>query len=215
MVSIKSCCWSITINNPTTEDNQQITLLSTKKWVKEWKGQLEKGAEGTEHIQGMLRTESVRFTQVKKALTRAHIEVAKNPIALAQYVQKEDTRVGAIEGYKPITPKEFYKALLAETKQKQETNLDFCDRISKNLIEGGAVGLEYWISNPNIRSALKNFLSSILHREKNATPQVHEEAKHEGEEDDAEGTSAPFIRDDGSDSTGEGTVSNTDGVYPR
>jgi len=199
----KGCCWSITINNPTTEDNQQIALLSTKKWVKEWKGQLEKGAEGTEHIQGMLRTESVRFTQVKKALTRAHIEVAKNPIALAQYVQKEDTRVGAIEGYKPMTPKEFYKALLADSKKKDETNLDFCDRVANQEIMKGAIGLEYWISNPNIRSALKNFLSSILYRE-NATQARIQEAERSEEDIQAEVPSAE----------GTGKQYGTDGESP-
>lgn len=171
MSAPKSCCWSITINNPTAEDHTKVALLQTLKWVKEWKGQLEKGAEGTEHIQGMLRTEHIRFTQVKKALPRAHIEVARNAIALSQYVEKSDTRIGTIEGYKPMTPKEFYKALLATPREAEEENLHFCDRVAKKAIEDGAVGLEYWISNPNIRSALKNFLSSILIRE-DATPQV-------------------------------------------
>lgn len=180
MSAPKSCCWSITINNPTTDDYQKVALLQTHKWVKEWKGQLEKGKEGTEHIQGMLKTEHIRFTQVKKALPRAHIEVARNAIALNQYVEKTDTRIGTIEGYKPMTPKEFYQALLTTPRDPEEENLHFCDRVAKKAIENGAVGLEYWISNPNIRSALKNFLSSILIREDASTQdQLPQEASPE------------------------------------
>lgn len=89
--------WSITINNPTAEDYAAIELLKARPFCKNWIGQLEKGENGTEHIQGALKTDNVRFSQVKKALPRAHIEPAKNAIALRQYVQKEETRIAPLQ----------------------------------------------------------------------------------------------------------------------
>lgn len=101
--SDKSCCWSITINNPTADDIQQWSAMKTLHWVREVSGQVEKGQEGTPHIQGMLKTQSVRFAQVKRALPRAHIEIAKSQTALAKYVVKEDTRVSSIPTTKVAT----------------------------------------------------------------------------------------------------------------
>jgi len=101
--SDKSCCWSVTINNPTADDIQQWQLLKGLPWVREVSGQIEKGQEGTPHIQGMLRTQSVRFAQVKKALPRAHIEIARSQTALANYVVKEDTRVASIPTVRTAT----------------------------------------------------------------------------------------------------------------
>lgn len=85
--------WSITINNPTEDDIQKYQTLATLHWVQDVAGQIEIGKEGTRHIQAMLTTKKVRFSQVKKALPRAHIEIARSPQALAKYVQKEETRV--------------------------------------------------------------------------------------------------------------------------
>lgn len=90
-------CWSITINNPTQEELELWKKATENHWVKEAVGQLERGESGTPHIQGLLRTTQVRFAQVKKLFPRAHIEVARNANALAKYVQKEDTRVAALE----------------------------------------------------------------------------------------------------------------------
>lgn len=88
--------WSITINNPTEDDLQAWESLKTAHWVEEVLGQMEQGAQGTQHLQGMLKTKKVRFSQVKRALPRAHIEAGRNENALRLYVQKDDTRVGAI-----------------------------------------------------------------------------------------------------------------------
>lgn len=89
----KGCYWSITINNPS---NEEITLWENlakhAPFVKEVKGQIERGEEGTRHIQGMLKTDRVRFSAVKKILPRAHIEIAKNALALEKYVMKAETR---------------------------------------------------------------------------------------------------------------------------
>ena len=53
--------WSITINNPSEKD---LHPTLPAKWA--MTGQLEKGAEGTEHYQGMVSTPQVRFSAVKK-----------------------------------------------------------------------------------------------------------------------------------------------------
>lgn len=101
--SNKSCCWSVTINNPTEDDKAQWASLSALHWVREVSGQLESGEGGTLHIQGMVKTQSVRFAQVKKALPRAHIEPARSPAALAKYVQKQETRVAAMPTIRTAT----------------------------------------------------------------------------------------------------------------
>lgn len=90
----RATCWSLTINNPTPEDDEQIAIARQKGWKVE--GQRERGENGTEHYQLLLRTPQVRFAAVKKIFARAHIEVARNPAALRLYVGKEETAVGAI-----------------------------------------------------------------------------------------------------------------------
>lgn len=92
--SDRANCWSCTINNPTQADEEQIALARQRGWKVE--GQLEKGENGTSHYQLMLRTPQVRFSAVKKAFPRAHIEVARNPAALTNYVTKEQTRTGEL-----------------------------------------------------------------------------------------------------------------------
>lgn len=100
----RASAWSITINNPTQEDVDAWKNMTIHPWVREVQGQLEQGANGTPHIQGLLRTVQVRFSQIKTALPRAHIEVARNVTALAKYVSKEDTRVASIEATRVATP---------------------------------------------------------------------------------------------------------------
>lgn len=94
----KGTCWSITLNNPTESELAQWENISkAATWIKSASGQLERGAEGTPHIQGMLKTDQVRFSAVKKLLPRAHIEKARNEKALANYVTKQDTRVAELK----------------------------------------------------------------------------------------------------------------------
>lgn len=104
MTTERHSIWSITINNPTSADEEEIARARQKGWKVE--GQLEKGENGTAHYQLMVSTGQVRFSAVKKAFTRAHIEPARNPQALKQYVEKEDTRIGEL-----ATANEFYPSL--------------------------------------------------------------------------------------------------------
>lgn len=96
MGSVKGTNWSITLNNPTKEDYDSIESLKALPWCKVWEGQLEQPEGGTLHIQARLKTERMRWGKIKELLPRAHIEVAKNSIALTNYVHKPDTRVAEL-----------------------------------------------------------------------------------------------------------------------
>lgn len=100
----RATCWSLTINNPTAADEEEMALARQKGWRVD--GQKEVGKEGTEHYQLILQTPQVRFSQVKKAFSRAHIEPARNAAALQKYVHKEEGRVGEL-----LTAQDKYPSL--------------------------------------------------------------------------------------------------------
>jgi len=104
MTTTKASCWSVTINNPSDADEEDISTARQKGWIVD--GQLEKGDSGTPHYQLIVRTGQVRFSAVKKQFPRAHIEVARNPSALQQYVHKDETREGALK-----TDQKYYPSL--------------------------------------------------------------------------------------------------------
>lgn len=114
----RSTAWSITINNPTQSDLDSWTNASSLPWVIEAKGQVEEGEEGTPHIQGFLKTQQVRFSQVKRAFPRAHIEVARNPAALANYVVKQETRVQELHQTQVATPRLIQTSLTDKVLEK-------------------------------------------------------------------------------------------------
>lgn len=89
----KGSWWSITINNPTEGDYDSLKEDSWPSFVKRVKFQTEQGSEGTIHIQGAVNTTQIRFSTIKKWLSRAHIEKARDVQALIKYVGKEDTRI--------------------------------------------------------------------------------------------------------------------------
>lgn len=93
-LSQRASHWSLTINNPTSVEFEQIELARQKGW--KITGQQETGKEGTPHLQLHLATPQVRFSAVKKTFPRAHIQVARNVQALEQYVTKEETRTGEL-----------------------------------------------------------------------------------------------------------------------
>lgn len=116
--SMKGCAWSITINNPTDADLELWKSIRQIHWVKDAQGQLECGENGTPHIQGLLKTQSVRFAQVKKLLPRAHIEKAKNLFALTQYVAKEETRLAPIANDMVASPRVVQERLTSIVMEK-------------------------------------------------------------------------------------------------
>jgi len=180
----RSTTWSVTINNPIDADEENISLARQRGWRVE--GQKEVGSGGTEHYQLLLKTPQVRFSAVKKAFPRAHIEIARNPTALEQYVHKEDTRVGELPQTSEMYPslQKFWDMLYdymttAGWEQGQrgwerestgvkeyldpDTSLIYLDLFADRMICKGYI-IETMVVNPQIRSIFKNFSSSILIR---------------------------------------------------
>lgn len=187
----RGTCWSLTINNPTPDDDECIAKARAKRWTVD--GQLEKGEKGTPHYQLMVRTPQVRSSAVRSAFPRAHVELAKNAKALAKYVTKEDTRAGQLPTGSDKFPSlektyDMFVKWLLENKYKKEVE-DFDDRWStgifmtadfwrvvnkdklmelfdeccSHLIEDGYF-VEQWAVNPQVRSALMKFGKSIVIR---------------------------------------------------
>lgn len=184
----KSSYWSLTINNPTADDEEQISLARQRGWKVE--GQLEKGENGTPHYQLLLHTGQVRFSAVKKIFTRAHIEPARNPTALKQYVHKEETREGQLQENDDMYPslskfwdmvfdywQRYDKDALDNAKLQDgifelydgrdindaKVRLSMLDEAAAYLIRQG-YHVEGIAVNPSTRSAVSRFLPAIFER---------------------------------------------------
>jgi len=203
-MALRGTCWSITINNPTKEDEECIAKLRNMPWFVAFTSQNEVGAEGTPHIQGMLRTSQQRFAAVKKALPRAHIELAKNAAALTKYVSKAETRVSEREEVSRDIPTLFeYQTRVAYelTEEKvftmsAELNIDTGEAalkcvdaiVSRHIAEGGR-GLEFIGINPMWRSSWKKFWRSIITRDGSHRQKARHQTDEGREDSEDAGTS--------------------------
>lgn len=175
MTDNRSTHWSLTINNPTPADEEAMNNARQKGWTVE--GQLEQGKDGTPHYQIYLYTRTqVRFSAVKKIFARAHIEPARNPVALKSYVHKEDTAVGALPkaDNKFATATQLFKWFGAEYNVERNLSqnhaitdsnaLKIFDTTCNMYIRKGYY-IEQIAVNPQIRAAIKRFHASIADRE--------------------------------------------------
>jgi len=181
MNQTRASCWSVTINNPIKADEENINIARQKGWTVE--GQMEKGENGTEHYQLVVKTKQERFSALKKAFPRAHIEVARNSSALEQYCKKEETRIAELKPstayvsqaqvwawfgieYDDNLEKSFSQTNAELMRQTDgERNLTIFDKmINKKIREGFYV--ELIGTNPQIRSCIKNYGPSIANRER-------------------------------------------------
>jgi len=164
-MSERGTAWSVTINNPTPDDEIDINSARQRKgWTVI--GQLEKGEEGTPHYQLLVKTPQTRFTQLKKAFPRAHIEKARNMKALETYVQKDETRIGEIptSEFHPNLEKFWFlicnlipRQVVSEiTGTYEEDMLRALDVATSRLIQKG-YHVETLAVNPQMRSAWKKF----------------------------------------------------------
>lgn len=169
----RATCWSVTINNPTQSDDEWIALAQQKSGWKVY-GQREKGAEGTEHYQLMVTTPQVRFSAMKKAFPRGHIEIARDRVALSKYVQKSDTKIGDIESvakYPSMSQLMSWYGQSFEAYGLQHDGVDdseflkIFDLMCNQKIREGYV-VEFMAINPQVRSAVKKFGRSINFRER-------------------------------------------------
>lgn len=168
-MSIRASVWSVTINNPLPADEINIAQARQKGW--KVVGQLEKGEQGTPHYQLLVRTPQVRFSQVKKAFPRAHIEVCRNPGALESYVQKEDTRIGAlvVDQSKYPTQQQIYQWFAfyyrdVKRVEPRRTNLEIFDLMCAQKIRQGFY-IDANVMNPQIRAYIKKFGDHVAFRE--------------------------------------------------
>lgn len=173
-MSDRATCWSVTINNPTKNDDENIAMAKQRSGWAVY-GQKEVGENGTEHYQLMITTPQVRFSAVKKAFPRSHIEVARDRKALTKYVNKEDTRVADLptnNNYPSMSQMwdsfaEYYEANfkkhLCHYDWSPEKRLHVFDLFIKDEIVKGKF-VETMAVNPQVRSIVKNYLSEIIHR---------------------------------------------------
>lgn len=169
----RATAWSVTINNPTKSDEENIALARQKGWRVE--GQLERGEQGTQHYQLLVKTPQVRFSAVKKSFPRAHIEVARNIAALEQYVHKEETREGGLQQESNLYPSlqkvwdmftEWIQMRRLHTNYidaNEEEKLYMFDTFIGRCIEQGYI-VELIAVNPQIRSAIKKYGEKIYFR---------------------------------------------------
>lgn len=216
--SVKATCWSLTINNPEQSDEDNIQEARLKGWKVE--GQKERGEEGTEHYQLMLKTPQVRGSAVKKQFPRAHIEVARNTLALSKYVHKEDTRVEELKNddkypsptklmglFQQYCDDEF-KAISNKYKHAYHDLpgaklLEVFDDCIRYLISSGYYVEAYGV-NPQIRSSIKNYGQQIILREKNNRNIQNAEKVDEQENDEEGSSSLPEGEDSEVNSDGRG-----------
>lgn len=169
----RATCWSVTINNPTKSDDEWIAQARQKSGWRVY-GQLEKGENGTPHYQLMVTTPQVRFSALKKAFPRAHIEIARDRRALEKYVNKEDTRVETLKVSQDKFPThttlmawygEYYDTYEKTLGHECFDPLECFDLMIRQKITQGYY-CETLGVNPQIRSAIKNYGRSIAQRER-------------------------------------------------
>lgn len=167
MSTARASSWSVTINNPIAADEDNIAKARQQGWKVE--GQLEKGEQGTPHYQLLVKTPQVRFSAVKKAFPRAHIEVARNVKALEQYVHKEDTKEAELKVTSDKYPsRERVFMLFSEWYWRKygtmtDVALKHWDEFIRLKIEEG-----YYVEgigvDPMTRSIVKRYGNSIIER---------------------------------------------------
>lgn len=173
MTSLRGNCWSVTINNPQKDDEENFQQAGQRSGWHVY-GQLEKGTNGTPHYQLMVTTPQVRFSALKKAFPRAHIELARNKEALAEYVRKEETRIAPLPSQSEMFPSttktmdmygewcQTYKKGLYLSQDPQGL-LDLFDTFVREHIEQGYF-MEHIGVNPQVRSSIKLYGLSIIQR---------------------------------------------------
>jgi len=174
---VKATNWSVTINNYTPKDDENIAQARQKGWSVE--GQKEIcPTTGTPHYQLFVKTKGQqRGTAMKKAFPRGHIEVARNVEDLKNYVHKPETADGVIPGRNDLYPSlqtmwdMFYDWLVLDQNYKEfcsvgpDAKLVMFDKFIGEKITQGYV-LETMAVNPQMRSCVKLFGREIAIRSK-------------------------------------------------
>jgi len=217
--TVRANTWSVTLNMKTVKQETCDEMIQQARSAG-WKvtGQLEKGE--TPHYQMMVQTPQVRFSAVKKMFPTGHIEPARNKQALAKYVTKEDTRIGALPEHDEtyVTASRLWDMIYRyndaiglwdrttdevrcykehEQRALERDPLAFYDRMIGYFIRQGYF-VDMLATNPAIRSFWKKFWRDILERCRVADRQTDRQA---------EIISVPTYTTDGED---EGTDASAD-----
>jgi len=217
MSTARATSWSVTINNPVASDYECIALARQKSG---WRidGEPEVGKEGTPHLQLWATTPQVRFSAMKKAFPRAHIEIARNITALKTYCGKDGNKLPSNDDKYPSLSK-FWELLCDNVKPImdygcQQSNpqrwLQQYDDAVGLLIEQG-YHCESLATNPSTRSCWNKYSVAIQKRtqtEKTDRQEVLKSqsvtiptinADEESSEDEASSQVSEGSEDDGSD----------------
>lgn len=122
--------YMVTINNPTEDEEKSFKDHECRYYVY----QIEKGAEGTTHLQGFVYYENPRVWP-KKHFPRAHLEAARNVKTCIRYCKKEETRVrGPYEkGESPMQGKrsdlEYIGELITKGVEMKEIAVEFPGKV--------------------------------------------------------------------------------------
>jgi len=172
----RASAWSVTCNLKTISRSSIDACIDNAKasgWGVE--GQLERGSEGTEHYQLLVKTPQVRFSAVKRVFPTAHIEPARNVAALQAYVHKPETRVEALKSvavsfltWKQVRDKFFEWLVLNYDVQSagvlDEERLRYWDEFIGLSIQEGmevdTIGV-----NPQYRSCILKYWTSYVRRQ--------------------------------------------------
>lgn len=163
--------WSITAFNGEADMLESIRKAEGTHRLPEWVMELHGGLEECPtthkvHFQGYVRCRGQqRFSKIKKWLPTAHLEVATNKYALAQYAVKDDTAIGekSVTHNNEFVDSEKAMRMLAAQgdanafipdDHKDIDGYDFWRRVNKILLEKPyLVGL---FSKPDIYRSWKN-----------------------------------------------------------
>lgn len=204
--TVRATCWSVTLNMKTVKKETCDDMINQARSAG-WKviGQEEMGGENP-HYQLMVQTPQVRFSAVKKMFPTGHIEVARNRQALANYVTKEDTRIGALPEHdeKYVTASRLWDMIYQvndrtgkwdhmndddlrcykehEDEEIARDPLAFFDRMISYFIRRGYF-VDMLACNPAIRSFWKKFWRDILYRSRETDRQTDRQSEKLSQDD--------------------------------
>lgn len=204
-MSVRGTNWSITIfydnNNEPVSETYNPPLLPPG-----WKceGQIEKCATTNRiHYQGKLKTPQVRVSQIGSIFGKKnHFEIAKNIMALSNYVHKDETRVCAVETAQTMNMYEFSNYIVdlwneedfkeridawqqeafdkeGSKQSRGDIVLEYVDSLVIDCIEKGVRGAEWHATNPAFRAMWKKFGEAVARRKGAADRQTDRQTEEE------------------------------------
>lgn len=191
MNQTRASCWSITLyydaNEKPVDVDFQLPSIPAG-WSVE--GQLEKCPKTERlHYQGMAKTPQIRMSALTRVFgAKNHFEKARNQLALADYVHKDETRVGEVAGKSVMNMYDFSKYIAEKfvmedyEQMKKDADelsyktdgkikadyeavmLEYIDELVCEAIESGIEGAEWNGSNPAFRAMWKKYGLAVVRR---------------------------------------------------